>query len=198
MTQQDEKLTSLWTISPACHTPNMPSMPHTKCHTLYSYWTCTHFSLSHPPLCFPDFCKPFPVLFRDRTLVQVWARAPPCAGHGVKASSYGNLPLIKYWAYTLDSSGTHWESWGATRPDFSSSKGNQPNQPQTYKEGENTHVWRSTKEEESVSASRDWYVLTPINWFKSKPWAFPEMWQIGALFSCLHRQIHTELKIVVM
>lgn len=94
MTQQDEKLTSLWTISPACHTPNMPSMPHTKYHTLYSYWTWTLFSLSHPPLSFPDLCKPFPVLFRDRTLVQVWARAPPCAGHRVKASSYGNLPPL--------------------------------------------------------------------------------------------------------
>lgn len=54
--------------------------------------------------------------------------APPCAGHGVKASSYGTLPHVS----TEPTSRTHWESRGATRPDFSSSEGDQPNQPQTH------------------------------------------------------------------
>lgn len=187
MTQQDEKLTSLWTISPACHTPNMPSMPHTKCHMLYSYWTCTHFSLSHPPLCFPDFCKPFPVLFRDRTLVQVWARAPPCAGHGVKASSYGNLPSVS----TEPTTWIHPEHTGnREEPQDQISVPqkviNQTNPKHTKKGRTNTSEGAQKRKNLFLPLGID-NVLTPINCFKSKPWAFPEMWLRGALFSCLHR-----------
>jgi len=80
MTQQDEKLTSLRTISPACHTPK---------NIVFIVNTYT-FSPSHPPLCFPDFSAPLPALLGYRTQAQPGDRAPPCAGHGVKASSSRN------------------------------------------------------------------------------------------------------------
>lgn len=70
------------------------------------------FPPSHPPLCFPNFYKPFPALFRYRMLVQIGDRAAPCAGHGVKASSYRNLSPKNTEPTALIHSGTivYWKS----------------------------------------------------------------------------------------
>lgn len=107
---------------------------------------------------------------------------------GVKAPSYGNLSP----ASTEPTPWIHPEHTGNQEEPQNQISAPQKAINQTHskhtRRGEHTCL-KEHKRGRSLSASRDWYLLTLINWFTSK--AFPEMCLRGALFNCLHRQINT-------